>query len=261
MRIYLCTDMEGISGISYPDEFMTDGPRYEYGRTLLTGDVAAAVEGLKAGGATKIVVLDGHGGGNNLVFDRLPAGAEYVCGRGGSPRALPFLDESYDAVGMIGQHAMAGTPDATWPHTQSSASWLGMWVNGREIGEIGQFAIAAGGYGLPLVLFTGDRAACSEVRELVGDQVENVAVKHAVSATRAKCIALDDARHAIFEAAKRSIDRIETAKPFRVDLPMEVKVRFNATKFADDREKNGADRVDLLTVRRITSDPSGVYAV
>lgn len=261
MRIYLGTDMEGISGISYPDEFMTDGPRYEYGRTLLTGDVAAAVEGLKAGGATKIVVLDGHGGGNNFIFDQLPAGAEYVCGRGGGSRPLPFLDDSYDAVGMIGQHAMAGTSEATWPHTQSSASWLGMWVNGREIGEIGQFAIAAGGYGLPLVLFTGDRAACVEVQELVGEQVETVAVKHAVTATRAKCLALDDARHAIFEAAKRSLGRIATAKPFRVNVPMEVKVRFNATKFADDRENSGADRVDLLTVRRITSDPSGVYAV
>ena len=155
MRIYLCTDMEGCSGLTMPDEFMPDGPRFEFGRRMLTEDVAAAVEGFKAGGSTRIVVLDGHGGGSNFLMDRLPAGAEYACGQG-SPVPLPFLDDSFDAVdnsfdavdnsfdavGFVGQHAMAGTPEAIWPHTQSSATWLGLWANGREIGEIGQFAIA-----------------------------------------------------------------------------------------------------------------------
>lgn len=260
MKIYLCTDMEGISGIAHPDEFMTDGTRYEYGRRMLTQEVEAAVEGLKDGGATRIVVLDGHGGGHNFLMDELPAGAEYITGQGGS-RALPFLDDSFDAVGMIGQHAMAGTENATWPHTQSSASWLGMWVNGREIGEIGQFAIAAGGYGLPMILFTGDVAGAREARELVGDQVETVAVKEAASPTRAKCLALEDARRAIYEAAKRCAAKLPGAKPFTVDLPMEVRVRFNATSHADSRERDGAERVDLLTVQRVTDDPSGVYRV
>ena len=260
MKIYLCTDMEGVTGLAHPDEFMPSAPRYEHGRRMLTRDVAAAVEGLKAGGATRIVVLDGHGGGMNFLMDELPAGAEYVTGQGGS-RPLPFLDDSFDAVGMIGQHAKAGTPDAVWPHTQSSASWLGLWANGREIGEIGQFAIASGGCGLPLILLTGDVAATREVRELVGDQVTTVAVKEAASKTRARCVAMPDAHRMVYDAAKECRARLDGAKPFTVDLPMEVKIRFNATGHADACERNGAERVDLLTVKRMHDNPMDVYRV
>ena len=50
---------------------------------------------------------------------------------------------------------MAGTPDAVWPHTQSWTDVLGLWANGREIGEIGQFAIFVGHYNLPVIFLTG----------------------------------------------------------------------------------------------------------
>jgi D-amino peptidase len=261
MDIYLCTDMEGASGVAHPDEFMQDRPRYDHGRRMLTGDVAAAVEGLKAGGADRIVVLDGHGGGNNLIIEDLPGGAEYIVGQGGGSRPLAFLDESFDAVGMIAQHAMAGTEGAVWPHTQNSASWLGMWINEREIGEIGQFSTVAGGRGVPLVLLTGDVAACNEASDLIGDQVETVAVKEAASPTRARCFALDDAHHLIFEGAKKCLTNVAGAKPLTFDTPMDIRVQFNATAHADGREAAGSERVDLLTVRRVTDDPDDVYRV
>jgi D-amino peptidase len=37
---------------------------YAVGRQSLTGDVNAAIAGLKAAGATEIVLIDGHGSGN-----------------------------------------------------------------------------------------------------------------------------------------------------------------------------------------------------
>ncbi len=259
MRVYLCTDMEGATGVTVPEEFMPDGQRFAFGRKMLTHDVAAAVEGLRAGGATRVVVLDGHGGGGNLVMEDLPGGAEYVSGRG-SPQPLPFLDDSFDAVGFVGQHSKAGTERAIWPHTQSSETWLGLWANGLEIGEIGQFSIAAGHHDLPVVFLSGDLAATEEVRELCGE-VETVAVKEGCSPTRGLCLAPADARQAIYDGAKRSLSLIGTAKPYKVDLPMEVKIAFKNTASADSAEAGGAERVDHLTTRRVVDSGLGIYRV
>lgn len=251
--------MEGASGVTMRDEIDPGAARYDFGRRMLTHDVAAAVEGFKAGGATHIVVLDGHGGGGNLLYDQLPAGAEYVCGRGGTP-ALPFLDDSFDAVGMIGQHARAGTPNAVWPHTQSWEQWLGLWANGVEIGEIGQFAIAAGHYGLPVILLSGDVAATREVRELCGD-VETVAVKEGASATRARCVALPDARRAIYDGAMRSLKLVGKVEPYRVALPLEVRIRFTDARLTNGPVSTGAERVDPITIRRMVDSALDVYRV
>jgi len=257
MRVYLCTDMEGASGVTTPDDFEGNGRRYEFGRRMLTHDVIAAVEGFREAGATRIVVLDGHGGGGNFIYEDLPAGAEYVCGHG-SPQPLPFLDDSFDAVGMIGQHARAGTPGAVYPHTQSYESVLGLWANGVEIGEIGQFAIAAGAYGLPLVFLSGDLAAAEEVRDLCGD-VETAAVKVAAAQTRARCLSLAAATEAIREAARRSVRLIGAAKPYTVKLPMELRMRLTNARHAESLVAGGAERVDLLTVRKFVDTPQAVY--
>ena len=263
MNIFLCTDMEGASGVTMWEDCDQNSPRYEHGCRMLTQDVIAAVEGFKAGGATRIVVLDGHGGGNNLLYEELPSGAEYVLGRG-SPRPLPFLDETFDAVGMIGQHAMAGTPDAFLPHTQSSAHWLGLWTNGREIGEMGQFAIAAGHYDLPLIFVSGDKAAVAEAHteaEYLGNEIEAVAVKEACSPTRGLCMSLEDAHNAIREGARRSMELIGRAKPYKVEFPLEVKIRFNSTKCTDGPVASGAERIDPLTIRRLVDTGLGIYRV
>ncbi|HOF60641.1 MAG TPA: M55 family metallopeptidase [Candidatus Latescibacteria bacterium] len=256
MKIYLCTDMEGASGVTMRSEIEPGQERYEFGRRMLTRDVAAAVEGLRAGGATRVVVLDGHGGGDNFLYDELPAGAEYICGRGGDP--IPFLDDSFDAVGFVGQHSMAGTPDAVWPHTQSWTDVLGLWANGREIGEIGQFAIFAGHYNLPVVFLSGDRAACAEVRALCGE-VQTVAVKQGCSPTRALCLSRAEADKAIYEAARESARGAIRTAPCRVEVPMEIRVRFTKTSLADGCVQTGAERVDEVTVRRVVPSALDIY--
>jgi len=257
MRVYLCTDMEGASGVTMRDEIEPGAARYEYGRRMLTQDVAAAVEGLKAGGAAHIVVLDGHGGGHNFLYEELPAGAEYICGQGGTP-ALPFLDGSFDAVGFVGQHARAGTPNAVWPHTQSWEHVLGLWANGVEIGEIGQFAIAAGHFDLPVIFLSGDLAAAQEVRDLCGP-VETAAVKVGASATRARCLALPDAHKAIYEGAKRSLSLVGKIRPYKVALPLELRMRLTETRLTKGHVARGAELVDPVTIRCEVNSALEVY--
>jgi len=64
MKIYIATDLEGISGVTFWDQ-TRDRTHYLYreARHLLTADINACVEGCIAGGAKDTVVSDGHGGG------------------------------------------------------------------------------------------------------------------------------------------------------------------------------------------------------
>ena len=61
MKVYIMTDMEGISGINIPEMVGRDNPQYAYGRWCLTKDVNASVAGAFEGGATEVIVNDGHG--------------------------------------------------------------------------------------------------------------------------------------------------------------------------------------------------------
>src|SRR5512134_90939 len=112
------TDLEGISGVyKFTQTRETDTPLARQAREFFMGDVAAVVSGLCAGGATEVVVLDGHG--NQAVLpDLMAPGAKYITGLP-RPGHFPGLDASCLAVVFLGFHAMMGTTNGVLHHTQS----------------------------------------------------------------------------------------------------------------------------------------------
>src|SRR6476620_4225889 len=67
-KVFMITDMEGVDGIFNADLqcHPLESPRFEESRKLLTGAINADVDGMLEGGATEVVVLDGHSSGQNL---------------------------------------------------------------------------------------------------------------------------------------------------------------------------------------------------
>src|ERR1035438_6137657 len=105
-KVFIITDMEGVSGI-FDSELQCipyKSPRWEESHKLLTGEVNAAVDGLLAGGATDVVVWDGHDSGQSLSALDIHPKARLLAGRPISPTLE--LDATYSAVIFIGQHAM-----------------------------------------------------------------------------------------------------------------------------------------------------------
>ena len=107
MKLLILTDLEGVGGVVRSDQtkIKTSASEenyfyYQDGRRLLTGEVNAAVQGALDGGATEIVVWDGHGRGFNFVIEDLHPGAEYVIG-GGTRQWFP-VDASYDRWRLSG---------------------------------------------------------------------------------------------------------------------------------------------------------------
>src|SRR5690349_24034292 len=75
--IFLITDAEGVGGVCRQDQ---TEPKDQEMRQLLTGEINAAVDGFLAGGATEVVVWDGHDGSQTLSTLTIHPKAKLVMG-------------------------------------------------------------------------------------------------------------------------------------------------------------------------------------
>jgi len=256
MKIYIHTDLEGISGIDNVDMMSREHSRRRESVENLMADLNAAVDGAFAGGAEHVTVLDSHGGGGNFILELLDERAQNDTKP--NKKWWGILDESYDATFFIGAHAMAGTINGFLDHTQSSTSWYNYYVNGRKMGELGQWAMVAGAFGVPMAMVSGDEAACVEARQFFYP-VETAIVKRGIGRQRAELVPLEEARNRIREAARRSINIIKNAKPFVPTQPMEIILEFTRSDYCDGAVARGAERIDARTVRKVTDDALNLF--
>ena len=105
---------------------------------------------------------DHHSSGSNVNPESIDKRAQLIQGKTPENR---FKDiEGSAALILLGYHAKALTPGGTLAHSFSSASIQGMWLNGREVGEIGVDAAIAAEYNVPVVMVSGDDKCCAEAR-------------------------------------------------------------------------------------------------
>lgn len=249
MKIYIMSDMEGISGIHRQEMVSPEagGEMYQYGRKCLTEDINAAVAGAFDAGASAVVVNDGHGGGRHLLLEDADPRATYERPISGY-QLMPSLDETFGGLFIVGQHAMAGTLDGFLDHTQSSTSWYNYYINGEKHGEAGQATAIAGSFGVPLLLLTGDQAACDEATRLYACP-ETVAVKQGHGRQHCTCIHPIRARALIHDAARRAISHASTQSPWVLTPPITVRLELYRSDMADSMADN--DRVQRVDARAI----------
>lgn len=255
MKIYVCTDLEGISGIVNFDQTGRDSKsgEYERARRLLTQEVNTVVAACKEAGVEKVVVNDGHHSGYNFIIEELHPDGEYVIG-GNRKKSLLGISEDFDGIILLGYHAMAGTENGILDHTQSSRAWYNYWVNDIKMGEVGQCAVIAGYMKIPVILVTGDDAVCRESKELL-PHIETVPVKEGYSRTCAKIIPPSAAHELIKEGIRKALSKIKSMKPYEIEFPAKVKIEFQTTDVADGYERNGWERINGTMVEKFIDKP------
>lgn len=236
MRFYIMTDMEGTSGVVDFDIYCEqNGKYYEKARRLATMEVNAAIEGILCNGRHEIVVFDGHGDGA-IDIELLHKGATVIVGR---PVDLMMDIENgrFDAQMMIGQHAMKNAPGANLDHTFDHVNIVSLHINGIEMGEIGVNALRAGMFDIPTIFLSGDRAACSEIENLIPG-VYACAVKRGLTTTCAECLAPEAAREAIRESVQKAVSSFTHIRPYKLNAPYEAVYKFaNAKSLAGYTDK------------------------
>jgi D-amino peptidase len=228
VKIYINTDLEGISGVfKFAQTREKDSPLNIQACEFFMEDLAAVIRGLRDGGATEIVVLDGHGTQAILPHMMVP-GARYITGlpRPGIRGSLPGLDSTFAGMVMLGFHAMMGTPDGVLHHTQSSRTENRYWYNGVESGELAQNAAIAGYFGVPLIMVTGDVATCREARAFFGNDLVTVAVKEGIAREAAILYPFEETRKALYEGARQAMTVISRCKPYRLETPIRAKMQY-----------------------------------
>jgi D-amino peptidase len=223
-RIFIVTDMEGVGGVNSWDEQTTPGQRrFEESRRLLTGEVNAAIEGAFDSGAGEVVVWDGHDGSRSLSIDEIDPRARLIQGKS-TPASYYFEPKRYDGIIFIGQHAMAGTANGLLAHSQSR-SILRITINGKPVGEIGQTAAIGGHFKIPVIMLSGDQAACDEMLD-IQPKAETVAVKRMAGKDSSDSLSHKEATARIRMHAGRAVSRIEEFAPWVIEGPVEMSFEF-----------------------------------
>lgn len=246
IKVFVVTDMEGVSGIFDSDMqcLPYQSKRWQESHELETGEVNAAVDGLIAGGATKVIVWDGHDSGQTLSTLDINPRCWLLQGRP-IPPAMG-LDSSYSAIIFIGQHAMAGTKDGILSHTYSSLGIENLSVNGKPEGEFGTVAMIAGSFGIPVAMLSGDEAACDEVRDLT-PWAECAVVKKGISRTSGYMLPHATACALIREKAKLAMEHLSQMKPVKIEGPVEVKLELTTRGTGHWVVGNGVEHLDDRT--------------
>jgi D-amino peptidase len=245
-KVFMITDMEGVDGIFDSDLqcLPYKSPRWEESHKLLTGEVNAAVDGLLAGGATEVVVWDGHDSSQSLSVLDIHPQARLLTG---IPVSMTDeLNSSYSALVFIGQHAMAGAPKGILSHSYSSLGIQNLWVNGQVAGEIGVSLMLAGHVGVPAIMLSGDSAACQEIHAYV-PQAECAEVKSGVSRTSGYMLSHPAACELIRAKAQRALQRLGEFKPYPLAGPVELRIEFTTRGVPAILPREGVERVNERT--------------
>jgi D-amino peptidase len=242
--IFLITDAEGVGGVCRQEQ---TEPKDAEMRQLLTGEINAAVEGFLAGGASEVLVWDGHDGSQTLSTLTIHPSAKLLMG-GLGPSML--MERRFAAVAYVGQHSKANIRGGVMAHSYSSLGIQNMLLNGKPVGEIDVIAARAGHFGTPVIMLSGDQAAVNELKEIVPG-AEMAVVKEGIG--RYACISLSakSARDLIREAALRSVARIGSIKPYVVPGPVTLQVEYTTRNSlpVGAELRAGAEVLDDRTIR------------
>lgn len=224
MKAFISCDIEGISGITGPEETDPTKHAHERSRKLMTGDVNAAIEGALLAGADEILVNDSHWTMRNVLIEELNEKAELISGNSKPLTVMQGIDETFDLALFVGYHARAGTTAAVMDHTIFSRLVSDVWINGTLVGETGINAGIAGHFGVPVGLVTGDDKLAKEATSLLGP-IETAIVKEGIDRYAAKCYPLNRTHELIRDTARRAIERRKEFKPLKFAAPFKFTVR------------------------------------
>lgn len=229
MKIYISVDMEGGTGIASAKHMSDAG--YTRMCKLLTQDVNAAIAGAYEAGASEVLVNDAHGSMTNILIEELDERASLISGSNKQLLQMEGINATFDAAFFIGYHAHEGNGDAVMNHTIFGGAVTAIKRNGVVVGETAINAGIAGAFGVPVTLVVGDDILCQEAQSFLGE-IETVAVKEAIDRFAAKLLSPKRSYELIKAAAKRSLERLETMKPHRIEGPIEFEITTKLTSMA-----------------------------
>ncbi|MBN2055677.1 M55 family metallopeptidase [bacterium] len=179
MKVYISADIEGVTGVAHWHETEKGKTDYSEFARQMTLEVKAACEGAVHAGCKEIWIKDAHDSARNIQMEQLPHMAKIIRGWSAHPMCmLQELDNSFDAVVMIGYHSAAGSDGNPLAHTMLP-DITSMTINNRPASEFLIFSFAAALVDVPVVFISGDAGICKEAKT-INKNIHTVGVKQGV---------------------------------------------------------------------------------
>ena len=220
IRVLVYHDMEGLAGQDDWRTFLFSHPeRYPEGQKMLAADLNAVIDGLFAGGATQVDVVDAHGSGNpepDVRRDLLDSRAKQVIR---DKPFDPYVDitepNTYDAVVAVAMHAKTGSHGFA-SHTITLG--MDMLVEDRSITESEIVAYSWGRVGVPMIFVSGDDRLRDDLK--VMPWIEFVVTKKATSASTVELRPVEVVHAEMRERAARAVRNLSKAKVLTIKTPL-----------------------------------------
>src|SRR6266550_6951139 len=228
--------MEGISGLTDPEDVLPEGADYDRGRVFMTSDANGAILGAFDAGADEVVVNDSHWTARNLLLENLDPRAKLIKGFHKPMCMVQGLDETFDAAVFVGYHSCAGTEEGVLNHTLLGKEVHNLLLNGEPIGETRLNSLMAGHYGVPVAFVAGDTAVCLEAKAVLGESLPTFAVKDGIDMFCASCLHPKVTQQSIRDGVAAALRDIASREPYRIEPPYTFALEWNSTTIASTCE-------------------------
>jgi D-amino peptidase len=260
MRVLISVDIEGVAGVSRPEQTQAGAIDYDTARRLMTEEANAAIRGAFAAGATDVIAADAHGSFGNLLPGLLDPRTRLAHGKPRPHGMMQGIDASIGAAMLVGYHAMAGARGVL-SHTIRGTAFHRVWINDRPVGEAMLYGLLIGEMGVPIVMASGDDAFAAETRAWL-PHARFAVVKEAIGHRAAISLSPEKARALIESEAKAGLGSVSMAEPLRLDPPLACRVEAKSLVLADlFAVLPGARRPDPLIVEFTAGSAADVLGV
>jgi len=224
LKILLLYDMEGLAGQNIITSIDFPRPEYFEARKLLTDDVNAAIDGLFAGGADSVIVVDAHGSFNpdrDILLDKMDPRAKMLYRKERFDSYVDLLeDNTFDAIVGVGMHSRTGGGGFAEHTINLGMAWE---LNGMPLNESEIYAYSWGRIGVPLIFVSGDDKLNEQVSWM--PWLQHVTVKEARGVDDALLYPVDEVHEKMRTVAQYAIENIDNAKVVTLTEPITATLR------------------------------------
>ena len=208
--ILISADMEGATGVATPEDVVPGTGTWAGSRDCWTEDVNAVTAALFEHGAGEVVITDAHGNGSSLDHNRIDPRATVIRGRPRRFGMLEGIDGGVHGAVFLGYHGTAGS-GGVLSHAFMPAGIHSLRVNGQPAGEGTINAHLAAFFAVPVLMVSGDEAACEEAARYAPG-AELVITKRALTRFTARLRPVTAVRQDLSSAAGRALQKLERGK-------------------------------------------------
>ena len=249
MKIYISADIEGITGVTNWSETILNEEDHKEAAYQMTKEVEAACKGINSIDDTEIIIKDAHDSGRNMDHRLLPKNTKLIRGWSGSPFSMmQELDDTFDAVVLIGYHSAVTSGGNPLAHTMNSSVLEYIKLNGEILSEFRMNSYMASYFGVPVVFISGDKGICDEAKEL-DRNIYTVAVKEGKGNSTIN-IHPDLALEKIQEGVEKALN--QNFFMYDIDLPkeFELEIRYKEHAMLETRVNYpGAEKINSKTLK------------